>query len=70
MNIEERKQYNKVYYNKHKSEILTKLCQKVTCEFCHRTIIKNNLLSHQNLPICMRKANLILQRKVRKSQLS
>lgn len=70
MNTEERRQYNKEYYSKHKSEILSKLCQKVECEFCHRTIIKNNLLTHQQLPICKRKAELIRQRELRKSQLS
>ena len=44
MDKEERKQYNKVYYSVNKDRILADLCQKVQCEYCGRTVIKNNIL--------------------------
>jgi transposase-like protein len=69
MDKEERKQYNKEYYLKHKLEILNKLCEKVECEFCHRQVIRNNLISHQQKPICKRKAELIKQKELRKREL-
>lgn len=66
MNKEERKIYNKNYYENNKAQILSKACLKIECEFCKRTIINNNLLKHQTLPICKRKANLLKQIKERK----
>ena len=44
MDIQERKQYNAVYYSLHRDRILNYLCTKVECQFCTRTVIKNNFL--------------------------
>jgi hypothetical protein len=49
---EERKEYNKIYYEKNGTVILEKLTKKVECEFCHRTVSAVNLIRHCNLPIC------------------
>jgi hypothetical protein len=49
------KEYNKQYYAKNKDEILRKLNSKVQCEFCDRTVIKNNFHKHQKSDICKRK---------------
>ena len=54
MDKEERKQYNKVYYSVNKDRILADLCQKVQCEYCGRTVIKNNILTHEKSEICKR----------------
>jgi len=35
---EQRKEYNKKYYEKNRTVILEKLTKKVECEFCHRTV--------------------------------
>ena len=65
MNKELRKEYNKNYYLKNKSIIIGKGCTKIQCEFCDRLVIKNNLLKHQTLPICMRKSELKKENKKR-----
>lgn len=70
MNKDQRKTYNKTYYEKNKETILSKACAKVECEFCKRTIINNNLLKHQTLPICQRKANLLKQINERKENIN
>lgn len=57
MDKETRKEYNKVYYSVNKERILADLCSKVTCEYCGRTIIKNNLLKHEKSSICLRTRN-------------
>ena len=49
------KEYNKQYYAKNKTEILRKLSEKIKCEFCDRTVIKNNFHKHQKSDICKRK---------------
>lgn len=54
MDKEKRKQYNKVYYSVNKDRILADLCQKVQCEYCGRTVIKNNILTHEKSEICRR----------------
>ena len=54
-----RKNYNKFYYESNKEEILRKACEKIQCEFCHRIVIKNNLLSHYKSEICKRKSVLV-----------
>jgi hypothetical protein len=68
MNKEERKEYNKDYYTKNKEIIIAKGCSKVICEFCERTVIKNNILKHQTLPICKRKADLKILNNLRKQE--
>ena len=70
MNKEDRKKYNKEYYLKNKEKIIDNGCKKVQCEFCDRTVIKNNLLIHQKLPICKRKAQLKNDNKKRLEELN
>jgi hypothetical protein len=55
MTPEERKEYNKTYYENNKVKIIQKGCEKMKCPFCERIIIKNNLLKHSKLEICQRK---------------
>lgn len=57
MNNEQRKIYNKSYYLKNKEKILKTALTKQTCEFCNRSIIKNNMQIHQSLKICKRTAD-------------
>ena len=38
--------YNKTYYNKHKTKILSNLKQKVVCK-CGTSVSKSNLNTHQ-----------------------
>ncbi|MEY3751756.1 MAG: hypothetical protein RLZZ354_297 [Pseudomonadota bacterium] len=54
MDQENRKLYNKQYYENNKNKILTKLTSKVNCEFCNRKISACNLNKHYTLPICER----------------
>jgi hypothetical protein len=59
MTPEQRKVYYKSYYLANKTNILEKACTKVECEYCHRKVIKNNILKHYLLPICIRKSELL-----------
>ncbi len=52
MDNEQRKLYNKQYYENNKDRILTKLTSKVNCEFCNRQVSFANLQKHYVLPIC------------------
>jgi hypothetical protein len=54
-----RQNYNKFYYQDNKEAILKKACEKIQCEFCHRTVIKNNIISHYKSEICRRKSALV-----------
>ena len=54
MNQEERKLYNKTYYSVNREIILKDLCSRVTCDYCGRTVIKNNILLHEKSEICKR----------------
>ncbi len=54
MNQENRKTYNKNYYETNKDKILEKLTSKVNCEFCNRQVSYANLNKHYTLPICER----------------
>lgn len=65
MSPEERKEYNKRYYENNKEQIIKKACEKVECKFCKRKVIANSLLKHITLPICWRKAQLQQQMNVR-----
>jgi hypothetical protein len=60
MDKDQRKEYNKVYYSVNKDRILADLCQKVQCEYCGRTIIKNNRLIHEKSDICKRHRQRLL----------
>jgi hypothetical protein len=42
MDQEQRKEYNKKYYETNKSKIIEKATTKIECEFCKRSVIKNN----------------------------
>ena len=52
MDNENRKLYNKEYYNSHKVVLLEKLTSKVNCQFCNRQVSFANLNKHMTLPIC------------------
>ena len=54
MNKEERKAYNATYYSVNREIILKDLCSRVTCDYCGRTVIKNNILIHERSEICKR----------------
>jgi len=56
MNAEDRKEYNKKYYQAHKEKILKSACEKVFCDKCGRSVIKNNIKTHQKSKICARYA--------------
>jgi hypothetical protein len=56
MNAEDRKEYNKKYYQAHKEKIIKSACEKVFCDKCGRSVIKNNIKSHQKSKICARYA--------------
>lgn len=68
VNKEEQKNYNKTYYEKNKDIIIEKACKKVQCEFCLRTVIKNNLLNHYKSKLCLRKSELLKEMNTRKAQ--
>ena len=67
MNPEDRKVYNKEYYQKNKEAILKKASEKVECQFCKRTVSQNNLVKHYSLPICERRQKQISQIQTRNS---
>ena len=69
MNSEERKNYNKTYYQTKRDQILKKACEKVECEFCHRIVIKNNILKHQKTKLCKNQENLIIEKLKRKNNI-
>ena len=56
MNAEDRKEYNKKYYQAHKEKIIKSACEKVFCDKCGRSVIKNNIKTHQKSKICARYA--------------
>ncbi len=55
MTPEQRREYNRKYYDEHREGILEKALKKVKCEFCGRNVIKNNIFLHYKLPICKRR---------------
>ena len=64
MDKEQRKAYNATYYAVNREIILKDLCSKVVCEYCNRTVIKNNILIHERSEICKRHR----QRRLEKEQ--
>jgi len=64
MDKEQRKAYNATYYSVNRELILQDLCSKVECDYCGRTVIKNNILIHERSEICKRHR----QRKMEKEQ--
>ena len=65
MNFEDRKNYNKTYYQSNRDKILKKACEKITCEFCQRKVISNNLLKHQKTDLCKNYEKLRCEREKR-----
>jgi hypothetical protein len=59
MQLEQRKEYNKNYYQANREEILKKAKTKVECELCHRLVSSYNITKHYTLPICKRKSELL-----------
>jgi hypothetical protein len=66
--IVSRQNYNKNYYETNKETILKKACEKMECQFCKRTVIKNNLISHYKSDICKRKSELLKTLEERRNQ--
>jgi hypothetical protein len=58
MDKDDRKKYNAIYYAQNKDRIIKTACEKVVCDRCGRTVIFNNIKSHQKSKICVRKANV------------
>ena len=54
MDREQRKEYNKKYYESHKETIIKTACEKIFCDKCGRSVIRNNIKSHQKSKICAR----------------
>ena len=54
MDREQRKEYNKKYYETHKETIIKTACEKIFCDKCGRSVIRNNIKSHQKSKICAR----------------
>ena len=56
------KEYHKQYYLEHKKNMIQYGCKKVTCDRCHRTVSRNQLLRHQKTKICEKNALLQIER--------
>jgi len=46
-------EYNKKYYQKHKTEILSVLAKKCICELCNRQVSRSRLNRHKTTDFCM-----------------
>lgn len=57
MNSEERKEYNKRYYESKKNDIKKKLFKKVECELCKRVISHQNISKHKKSSYCIARSN-------------
>ena len=56
MNSEDRKIYNKTYYDKNKKEVLLKLSKKICCPNCNKELTNGRLKGHLKTSICTRNA--------------
>ena len=52
MNSEDRKNYNKHYYQQNRVNTLNKACAPVTCPCCDRVVTKNRLNVHLKTKLC------------------
>jgi hypothetical protein len=52
MNQQERKEYNKLYYEQNKDVIKSKILKKVSCPLCNRQVNHQNLQRHQQTKLC------------------
>ena len=58
MTPEERKEYNKVYYEVKRETILATLNKKVKCQKCSRIICMSSLKSHALSKLCLKFSNI------------
>lgn len=49
---EKNKVYQKEYYQKNKTKLLSNLCEKMECELCGRQVCKYYISSHWKSKIC------------------
>jgi hypothetical protein len=49
------KEYYKNYYKQHKTELLAKICAKVTCPFCSKEVCKVNMPNHKRTKLCQKR---------------
>jgi hypothetical protein len=70
MTPDERKTYNKSYYEKRKVEIIKNGCLKVQCEFCLKHITNNRLLKHYETVNCSNRIKLNKIKELRKKELN
>ncbi len=47
MNVFDKKEYNKIYYEKNKEKHLNYLTEKIECEICNVSVSRTNLSSHK-----------------------
>lgn len=52
MNSEERKIYNKKYYNENKEATLIKMAVKICCPKCNKSVSLGRLQGHQKTLLC------------------
>ena len=51
---EQRKEYNKTYYQTNREKALKKACEPVICPCCDRQVTKNRLTEHLKTNLCLR----------------
>ena len=54
MTSEQRKEYNKTYYQTNRENALKKACERVICPCCERQVTKNRLTAHLKKDLCQR----------------
>ena len=47
------KDYNRQYYLNHRDQMLSYGKKKVNCEYCNKSVSRNNLIKHQNTKKCL-----------------
>lgn len=47
-------EYSKAYYQEHKAQLIERGCERMICEKCGRSVIRNNIKKHQSYPICLK----------------
>ena len=57
--IEKRDEYNKKYYAENKAILAEKKATKETCQFCNRIVSHQNMMTHMNTKLCMKRRNLL-----------
>ena len=64
-----KKEYNAKYYEQNKATLNQKACVVNECPFCLRKVIKNNMKTHQDSSICLRKTEERAKNKIRMDKL-